>query len=133
MPKNRKRKSRAISWTYSLNFDKNTEMTSTSMAFAMYKPKEGKESELLNIVEKHIPTLQQLGLITSRDTYLSKAQDGTIIEVFEWKDDEAKRMAHANEDIRELWTAMEELCTFPAMGELPEAAQGPFPNFSLLK
>lgn len=102
------------------------------MAFAMYKPLEGKDEELLKVIEQHIPKLREIGLITNRSSYLARSTDGTIIEVFEWKDEEAKRMAHSNEDIRHIWTLMEDLCTFPAMADLPEANKGPFPNFDII-
>ena len=98
----------------------------------MYKPLQGKDTDLLKVVEQHIPKLQELGLITDRANYLAKSSDGTIIEVFEWKDDEAKRIAHSNEDIRHIWTLMEDLCTFPQMTDLPEAHNGPFPNFEMV-
>ena len=103
------------------------------MAFALYKPVEGKESELRTVIDQHIPKLQELGLITNRDTYLAQSSDGTFIEVFEWKDDEAKRVAHSNEDIRNIWTMMEDLCTFPLMSDLPEAKAGLFPNFKIVE
>lgn len=108
-------------------------MSNTSMAFAMYKPIPGKEKELKAVVVKHIPALQGMGLITSRSPYLAQAADGTFIEVFEWKDDEAKRLAHSKEEIRAIWTDMEDLCTFPSMADLEEASKGPFPNFEMLE
>lgn len=108
-------------------------MNDSQMAFALYKPIEGKEDDLKKVIEEHIPKLRELGLITDRRSYLAQSTDGTFIEVFEWKDAEAKRMAHSNDDIRNIWTMMEELCTFPEMSDLPEAQAGPFPNFRIVE
>lgn len=101
------------------------------LAFAMYKPHEGKEAELNDILKSHIPTLKELGLITDREPVMLKAEDGTIIEVFEWASEEAVKMAHQHPAVGQLWGKMGPIATFPAMKDLPEA-QKPFPGFDVI-
>jgi hypothetical protein len=101
------------------------------LAFAMYKPHEGKENELMDILKEHVPTLKELGLITDRQTAILKAEDGTIIEVFEWASEEAVEMAHRHPAIGQLWGKMGPIASFPPMKDLPEANK-PFPGFEVI-
>ena len=49
-----------------------------------YRPKPGKEAELLELVRGRVPTLGKEGLVTDRVPVIMRAKDGTIIEVSEW-------------------------------------------------
>jgi hypothetical protein len=101
------------------------------LTFAMYKPNEGKETELQEILKDHIPTLKDLELITDRAPATLRAKDGTIIEVFEWKSHDAVETAHKHPAIGQLWGKMGAICTFPGMEGLTEAHQ-PFPAFDII-
>lgn len=103
---------------------------STSLAMAMYKPKEGKAAELQQILDEHIPRLRELDLITTLEAITAISADGTLIEIFEWKSDEAKTVAHQHPAIMAIWGRMMPICEFPALKDLPEA-QRPFPNFKV--
>ena len=61
-----------------------------------YRPKPGKEEELLAIVRSRVPTLRKEGLVTDRVPVLMRAKNGTLIEVSEWKSREAIDAAHKN-------------------------------------
>ncbi|CAM2007717.1 hypothetical protein [Acanthopleuribacter pedis] len=100
-------------------------------AFAMYKPHPGQEETLMALVKKHLPTLREFGLVTDRDAYLARSQDGTFIEIFEWKSADSARAAHEHPGVAAIWEAMGAVADFPGMSALPEAA-GPFPNFESL-
>ena len=54
-----------------------------------FKTKTGREEELKKIVLNHVPTLQSIGLATSRPAYIMRSKNGTIVEVFEWVSQEA--------------------------------------------
>lgn len=101
------------------------------LAFAMYKPKEGKEEELQEILKLHLPVLKEYGLISEKETYTVRAKDGTMIEIFEWMSEESKAVAHQHPAMRSLWGRMMAVCTFPTMSDLPEAKRS-FPNFSVI-
>jgi hypothetical protein len=61
-----------------------------------YRPNPGKETELLKLVRNRVPTLRNQGLVTDRKPTIMRARDGTIIEVSEWKSQEAIDAAHKN-------------------------------------
>jgi hypothetical protein len=54
------------------------------LVIVAYKPKPGKEAELLALSHEHVPYLRSLGLATDRPHIVAAAADGTIVEVFEW-------------------------------------------------
>lgn len=56
---------------------------------ATFKPKPGKDDLLLEAVREHLPVLRSEGLITDRQGYAMRTDDGCIIEVFEWKSEDA--------------------------------------------
>lgn len=101
------------------------------LAFAMYKPKEGKAGELNEILKTHMPALREYGLMTDKEPFTALADDGTVIEIFEWASQEAIDMAHEHPAIRSIWGKMGPICDFVSMKDLPEA-QHPFPNFDIV-
>ena len=75
-----------------------------------YRPKPGKEAELLEVVRSRVPTLRKEGLVTDRAPVIMRAKDGTIIEVSEWKSREAIDAAHKNENVWALWNKFFAIC-----------------------
>ena len=86
-----------------------------------YKPKPGKERELLEAVSKHLRVLAGEKLVTARPAHVMRAADGTIIEVFEWQSAEAIAQAHANPAVLALWGEFAEVCDYIPLAALPEA------------
>jgi len=68
-----------------------------------YRPNSGKESELLELVRSRVPTLRKEELLTDRAPIIMWARDGTIIEVSEWKSQEAIEAAHKNPNVLAMW------------------------------
>ncbi len=99
------------------------------VVIAAYKPKEGKAADLLQIVKAHYNILQKENLVTERKPVLMQAQDGTIIEVFEWLSPEAIELAHANPTVQDLWNQFAEACHFVPVSETEEA-QSLFSEFT---
>lgn len=95
---------------------------------ACFKPKPGKEALLLEVIKEHLPVLRKEGLVTDKDSYAMKAKDGSIIEVFEWKSEEAIDDAHKNKAVLELWKKFEEACIYIPVADIEEAKQM-FSNF----
>jgi hypothetical protein len=86
-----------------------------------YRPYQGKEERLLELTREHLPILRSQGLATDRPSYVMRATDGTIIEVFEWKSAEAIAAAHQNP----VWQAMcgrySEVCEYISLENLNES------------
>jgi hypothetical protein len=85
-----------------------------------YKPKAGMESKLKKLAIDHYPRLKAQQLVTDRTPILMEAQDGTIIEVFEWKSAEAIQQAHTNKAVGEMWMEFNEACEYVPIGQIPE-------------
>ena len=65
----------------------------------VYRPKPGKEQELLALVKKHGPALESTGLITGGKPVVYKAHNirtnqDFFIEIFSWRDEKASGLAH---------------------------------------
>jgi quinol monooxygenase YgiN len=86
-----------------------------------YRPKPGKETDLLEIVRSRVPTLAAEGLVTDRAPVLMRAQDSTIIEVSEWKSREAIDAAHRNPNVLALWSRFFAVCDCVPLKTLAEA------------
>jgi quinol monooxygenase YgiN len=88
-----------------------------------YRPKPGKEKELLDLVRSRVPTLEKEGLVTDRVPTMMRAKDGTIIEVSEWKSREAIDAAHKNPTVLKMWDKFFAVCDCVPLKTLAEAEQ----------
>ena len=88
-----------------------------------YRPKPGCEQELLQLVRERIPTLTREDLVTDRASTIMRAQDGTIIEVSEWKSQEAIKAAHQNPNALKMWEKFFALCDCIPLKNLAEAEE----------
>jgi quinol monooxygenase YgiN len=88
-----------------------------------YTPKPGKEQALLAAVGKHMAVLRAERLVSDKPGYVMKAAEGTIVEVFEWRDAEAIKAAHGSPAVQALWAEFGAACDFTPLTKLPEASQ----------
>ena len=103
-------------------------MSYPQLVMAMYRPKEGKTSELETLVKKHFPLLKEYELTTEQAPFIGRSSDGTIVEVFEWASPDAARKAHDHPAVAKIWEAMAVVCDFGQLEQLPESKK-PFPHF----
>ncbi len=92
------------------------------IAVVAYRPKPGKEQEILQLVRNRVPTLRKEGLVTNRVPTIMRSRDGTIVEVSEWKSREAIDAAHKNPNVWAMWEKFFSLCDCVPLNTLPEAA-----------
>lgn len=76
-----------------------------------YRPKKGKNEELLDLVMKHGPALQSTGLIVDGPPAVYRATDkrtGDVcfIETFSWRDEDAPNLAHQMPEVMAVWEPM---------------------------
>jgi quinol monooxygenase YgiN len=88
-----------------------------------YRPKPGKEAELLSLVRARVPTLRREELVTERTPVIMRAKDGTIIEVSEWKSSEAIDAAHRNPNVLAMWNKFFAVCDCIPLSTLAEAEE----------
>jgi len=88
-----------------------------------YRPKPGKENELLDLVRSRVPTLRKENLVTDRTPTIMRSRDGTIIEVSEWKSQEAIDSAHKNPNVLAMWNKFSTICDCVPLNTLAEAKE----------
>jgi hypothetical protein len=92
------------------------------IVIACYRPKPGKKAALQSLILDHVATLRAEGLVTEREPITMEAQDGTIVEVFEWVSSAAIESAHINAAVLKMWDQYTEVCDYVPVAEVPEAA-----------
>lgn len=93
------------------------------IVIACYKPKPGMKDQLVELTRRHVQRLQAEGLVTDREPFAMEAQDGTVVEVFEWKSKEAIEAAHSNPRVQEMWQEYAEGCEYVPIAGLQEAKE----------
>ncbi len=101
------------------------------VVIACYRPKPGQQAALRALMPDHVPRLRAQGLVTDRAPIMMEAADGTIVEVFEWKSQQAIDSAHENPAVLEMWREYGEVCDYVPVATVAEAAQL-FSNFTPL-
>ena len=101
------------------------------IVIACFRPLPGKEAELRALTETHVQRLRGLGLATSRPGIAMEAENGDVVEVFEWVSDEAIASAHEHPEVRAMWAEYEQCCTYIPVGDIADA-QALFPDFTPL-
>ncbi len=91
------------------------------LVIVAYRPKPGREGELDALVRDHVPRLARLGLVTDRAPVIARAHDGTVVEVFEWREGAVAR-AHENPAVGVMWGEFDAVCEYVPLRDLPEAA-----------
>src|SRR5438132_9623394 len=86
-----------------------------------YRPKPGKENELIDLVRSRVPTLRKEGLVSDRVPTIMRSRDGIIIEVSEWKSREAIDAAHKNPNVLAMWNKFFAICDCIPLNTLAEA------------
>jgi hypothetical protein len=97
------------------------EPSERSIVIVAYRPKPGKEAELLKLTREHVPLLRGLGLATDHPVTACRAKDGTIVEVFEWEAG-GIATAHKHPVVGKLWERYFEACDIVPLSELAEAS-----------
>ncbi len=98
-----------------------TEGNVGSLVIVAYKPKPGKDADLLQLTREHLQVLRAEGLVTDMPATVMMAKDGTIIEVFEWAPGGVEK-AHTNAAVGALWGRYWEACDVVPLKDLPEGA-----------
>ena len=86
-----------------------------------YRPKAGRDAEVLELIRGRVPTLLREGLVTDRVPVMMRAKDGTIIEVSEWKSHQAIEEAHKNPRVLAMWDKFFAVCDCVPLKTVPEA------------
>ena len=91
------------------------------MVIACYRPKRGKEEELLAELKTHLPTLRAEGLVSDGPSLAGRAKDGALVEVFCWKSEDAIARAHENPAVAAMWERFGAVCDYTAIAKVEGA------------
>jgi hypothetical protein len=94
---------------------------SCTIVIVAYKPKPGKEADLLQLTREHVPLLRAEGLATDHPVTACQAKDGTVVEVFEWAPGGVER-AHSNPVVLKLWERYAAACEIVPLASLSEVS-----------
>ncbi len=80
----------------------------------IYRPKEGRENDLLELVKKHWPAVRAAGLATNEPARVWRASDKrsgkiSFVERFYWVDEAASSKAHHDAKVQAIWGPMDEV------------------------
>ena len=101
------------------------------IVIAVYKPKDGQDAATRKFARGHQAMLKDLNLVGPMPATLIAAEDGTILEVFQWKDKAAVETSHNSDVVLAYWQDMAAVCDFGVLNDIAEA-QNTFPHFQLL-
>ena len=90
------------------------------ITIAVYKPIAGKENELEKLMHTHHSRLLNLDLVTDRRPIIMQSEDGSILEVFEWKSKEAIHAAHSHPDVLTMWSEFSTVCEYLPTSQVKE-------------
>jgi hypothetical protein len=99
------------------------------LVICSYRPRVGHEEEARLLMAGHVPLLREHGLITDRAVVQGVAQDGELVEIFEWESIEKSRGAPTIAEIGAHWKAMSEVMDFVPLAQLAET-QHAFAHFN---
>ena len=91
------------------------------IVICVYKPKAGKENDLLDAVKTHVPILRELGMATNREVTSMRSKSGSILEVFEWVSQQSINDAHQHPRVHQMWKDFEACCTYEMLVDLEES------------
>jgi hypothetical protein len=103
-------------------------MSAGEYVIASYKPKSGKENDLMAVLREHMGILASQNLIEEQNALILSASNGTILEIFRWKSKDAIAEAHRNPAVLEMWKRFEACCTYEPLSTLQECSH-PFAGF----
>ena len=92
------------------------------MVVVAYRPKPGREADLLALTREHVPELRAWGLATDRPPLAMVGAGGVVVEVFEWVEGAVAR-AHAHPKVQAMWARYAQVCDYVPLRDLPEAAE----------
>src|ERR1700743_3660199 len=98
-----------------------TQASGKAIVIVAYKPKPGKEADLLQLTREHVPLLRAEGLATDRPFTACQPKDGTVLEVFEWAPGGVQR-AHSNPRVLKLWERYAAACDIVPLASLSEVS-----------
>jgi hypothetical protein len=84
----------------------------SKIALIVYKPRQDHTQDLIDSLLQNIPVMRKLGLVTYREQIVAKAKDGSIVQIFEWVEDDSQEQAMAHPVVQEMWINVSKISDF---------------------
>jgi hypothetical protein len=84
----------------------------TKIAIIVYRPREGRTQELIDSLLENIPVMRKLDLVTYREQIIAKAKDGSILQIFEWVEEDSQDKAMAHPVVQDMWMKASKISDF---------------------
>lgn len=91
------------------------------ISIAAFKPKPGKDADLLKVIDDRLPLLRRLGMATDRAEVRCRSNDGVILTISEWSSQEAIDRAHKTPEVLALWNRFWACCEFVKLDAIAES------------
>jgi hypothetical protein len=91
---------------------------------AVYRARDGCEEQLVDLLRRHYPTLNSLGLVANSGAILLRSpEEPAFIEIFEWKSQDAIRIAHEAKEVQALWAGLGDIARHITLTDLKESGK----------
>ncbi len=91
------------------------------ISVAAFRPKPGREDDLLAVIDDRLPLLRSLGLATDRAPINARSKEGVVIHISEWSSQEAIDAAHKTPEVLALWDRFFACCEWVKLDQLSES------------
>lgn len=103
----------------------------TELAFSAYRPRAGKDDDLLELFRDELETLRRRGHVTERPAPVVRTPAGEYLVALEWATEHAVDDAHADPEVLEVWERKAQLAEYVAPRDLA-GMDSPFARFSVV-
>jgi hypothetical protein len=107
-------------------------MSTSRVSLSGYRPRPGREDELLPHLRQEVVTLRARGYITSRPAPICLTARGEYLVIAEWATETSVDEAHQDDVILEIWRRKEQLVEYIAPADLDQS-DVPFASYDVLE
>ena len=93
------------------------------ISIAAFRPKPGKDAELIRVIDDRLPLLRRLGLASDRAEVRCRSKDGVVITISEWTSQEAIDRAHKTPEVLALWGRFAACCEWLKLDSIAECRE----------
>lgn len=101
------------------------------ISIASFRPRPGREADLLAVMHDRAVLMKKLGLVTDRPAIHARSREGMVLMISEWKSREAIETAHSTPAVQALWERFETCCEYVSLDALSEVRE-PFASFEAI-
>ena len=102
------------------------------ISLAAYRPRSGRDAELLEVFEAEFACLRAGGHVTDRPVPICRTDRGEYLAILEWSSDHAVDDAHQDAEVVRVWARKAEVAEYMAPRDLA-GSDVPFVSYTRLR